>query len=754
MDSNSKRYVRLLPSDLTPVVPDSGSSAASPVTANSNHNHTQPRKRKRVGNQLACDLCRLKKTRCDGTRPSCNLCVKRAEKCVYNDKRDAAQDAMDIVELLTLAPYAEALDALRLLRSTGNHAVVLSVVTGGDKANDKRDSASQQPQLPPRAFVPQRSSLEIELMTKNPITYAPLRHISMSELEESNLLRPISAARTRKRKPEDPPLWHGEMMFVSPGRSADAAQIDNDSAAAFFRAQESTTNQSPRWNDGLCDARLKSLRIRYWTNVPIPDEAAARVISMYLETDHPLLGMFDPDQFISDLLDQKQQTCSALVVNALLYWGCQMYTAIDKSIARYTEPFCNEAERLWTAAEHHDSLLNMVGAQLLSLAFVGQGKDHKVLHFLDAALRMGTRLGLFGVPEEVAKARMQAIPESSEAAISNTAWGLFNWSIRLTIVQHRIAVLSTAGRGSAETPPTVPIPRVDMSEDSQGSSSAGVTPSDEPSQVQQIMGATFPRVCELWAMMHDVSLLYHHPKDLVQPGKLSLAFAEMKYRELLAWAENLPPQLHRSESNPHHAVILHMWFHAAILDIFRPFLRRHEGERLRLRTFSAPDRTPLAAYTASVSQLKHLIVHFRSNYEASTCTLLWHTAMTYVANAMLRDSRDPEWYQYLLLCLYGYETLRRPFRVAEAVGQGLLTMMLRDKNSNGGSPTFTSAQAHEILRHLKERGLSYRTDDESIRAPFMGDLELAQTDPAGAAVEKLAGDFEDMALFQEFTIGQ
>lgn len=112
------------------------------------------------------------------------------------------------------------------------------------------------------------------------------------------------------------------MMFFCPERSTDDAQIDNDSAAASFRAQQSPTNRSPRWNDGLCDARLKSLRVRHWTRVPIPDEAAARVISMYLETDHPLLGMFDPDRFICDLVDQHQQSCSALVVNALLYWGC------------------------------------------------------------------------------------------------------------------------------------------------------------------------------------------------------------------------------------------------------------------------------------------------------------------------------------------------------------------------------------------------------------------------------------------------
>ncbi|KAK8013763.1 hypothetical protein PG991_009356 [Apiospora marii] len=731
---DSKRYVRLLPSDFTTSAAPGPDTAlvAPPPLVRAVINET--RKRKRVGTQLACNLCRLKKTRCDGTRPSCHSCVRRSKKCVYNDKRDAAQGAVDIVELLYLAPYAEALDILRLLRTAGDASVVLSVIRGND--NDSPDSPSEHSS--PRTFVPQRSSLELELMTKNPSTYAPLRRISMSELEESNLLRPISAAR-EKTRPDDSPPWHGGMMFVIPNRSAEAAHIDNDSAAASFRAQQSAPNRSPRWNDGFCDARLKSLRVRHWTSVPIPNEAAARIISMYLETDHPLLGMFDPDSFISDLVEHREQSCSVLVVNALLYWGCQMYTAIDKSVAQYTELLCDEAERLWTVAEEHDSLLSMVGAQLLSLAFVGQGRDHKVLHFLDAAIRMGTRLGLFGVDQDVAKIRMEAIPESSRAAISNTAWGLFNWSMTY---QFSIVSLFYQQPGVAvpKLPPTVPIPKVDMAEDSPRSSEAA-TPSDKGSQVQEIMGVTFPKVCELWALMHEVSLLYHHPRDVVKSGSLSLDSAEMKYRELLAWAENLPAQLHRSDANPHHAVILHMWFHAAILDIFRPFLKRNEDENLRLRTFSAVDRTPLAAYMASVNQLKHLIVHFRSNYEASTCTLLWHTAMTYVANAMLRDSQDPEWYQYLLLCLYGYETLRRPFRVAEAIGRALLTMMLRDKK-------ITSAEAHGVLRHIEERGLSYSKHE--LRAPFMGDLELAQIDSAGAAMEKLAGDFEDMALFREF----
>lgn len=33
----------------------------------------------------ACETCRLRKTKCDGTRPSCGQCVAQNNKCVYED---------------------------------------------------------------------------------------------------------------------------------------------------------------------------------------------------------------------------------------------------------------------------------------------------------------------------------------------------------------------------------------------------------------------------------------------------------------------------------------------------------------------------------------------------------------------------------------------------------------------------------------------------------------------------------------------
>lgn len=184
-----------------------------------------------------------------------------------------------------------------------------------------------------------------------------------------------------------------------------------------------------------------------------------------------------------------------------------------------------------------------------------------------------------------------------------------------------------------------------------------------------------------------------------------------------------------------------LWFHAAILDIFRPFLRDDKAKKTRLTTFSSRRSSAEAAFKASVNQLKRLIVVYRSQYQSSAYTILWHTALIYVANAVLKDTGDPEWHFYFLHCVYGYESLRKSYRLAEAIGRALLAMTLR----NGD---ITGLEARTILQQLKQRGLDHPSGD--IRATFMGDLELALTNPGEAKVETLAGQFEDVALFQEF----
>lgn len=183
-----------------------------------------------------------------------------------------------------------------------------------------------------------------------------------------------------------------------------------------------------------------------------------------------------------------------------------------------------------------------------------------------------------------------------------------------------------------------------------------------------------------------------------------------------------------------------MWTHAALMDLLRPFTDHGSAGAERLTTFSAEDNSVITAYKASANQLKRLVLHYRTNHEASAYSILWHTGMLYLVNAMLERPRDPDWHTYFLLCIYGYENLRRPYLISEALAKSLLAMTLRKTDMSG-------EEARRILAEIEQGGLE-RVQEE-IRAPFMGDLELALRDPTNASVEMTARLFEEMALFNE-----
>lgn len=187
-----------------------------------------------------------------------------------------------------------------------------------------------------------------------------------------------------------------------------------------------------------------------------------------------------------------------------------------------------------------------------------------------------------------------------------------------------------------------------------------------------------------------------------------------------------------------------IWLHAAILDILRPFTARARSapKPLRLKTFPCKKSSPDAAYKASVNQLKRLIVVYRSNYASSTYTMLWHTALIHVANALLGDRKGPGWRFYLFFCIQCYGHLRQSYRFAEAIGRSLVSMTLQQGD-------LSAKEARHMMQQFEENRLSSPSDD--IRATFMVDLNLAMTDPEEASVERLAERFEDIALFQEFT---
>lgn len=179
-----------------------------------------------------------------------------------------------------------------------------------------------------------------------------------------------------------------------------------------------------------------------------------------------------------------------------------------------------------------------------------------------------------------------------------------------------------------------------------------------------------------------------------------------------------------------------IWFHASILQLFRPFAQ-HTVEPIIQNDFA------VAAFTASLNQLKHLAVLFRYKFACAPYAAFWHTALLHVANAVMQDTEDPQWRSYFVLCLDSYAELYSSFRIAGGIVKSLLSIALRLK-------AITVSEAHALLAQVSEKGL-HHTDIDDISASFVVDLNLVYVDRVAAQLTSLNKAFDDLALFGEFT---
>ena len=116
-------------------------------------------------------------------------------------------------------------------------------------------------------------------------------------------------------------IAHRLRSEASAARNLFQPTADGDVPQHFSDALKPRSDTDPSALN-LCDPRLKDLDIGFWTGVEISNEHASHIISLYLQTDHPLLAPFDADAFVADLVAQREDYCSAILVNALLYWSC------------------------------------------------------------------------------------------------------------------------------------------------------------------------------------------------------------------------------------------------------------------------------------------------------------------------------------------------------------------------------------------------------------------------------------------------
>ncbi|KAL1867156.1 hypothetical protein VTK73DRAFT_4318 [Phialemonium thermophilum] len=686
-----------------------------------------PKKRKTSRVRISCRNCRTKKIACDNQYPRCTACRKRDEECVYpvdeplSGANMTNEDAASVVRLLRTLPEDQAAELFRNLR-TGSAVSANTSSAASSHGTPQGGGVALPPESRPLSpgdlAPPARSSLEFEVMIRHPIAYPTLLPVELAYMTLDELLNP---------------RWSATPFGVVPPSPATAInnlrryEATEQASTPAHRRTKQPYGQSPiaEEQEPYCDPRLANLTISRWTQVPITNDLAARIVSHYLETDHPLLGFFDADLFIRDLVSEGTYFCTGLLVNALLAWACLGYSVIDPDALVLSRTFFEVAKQQWEDERHTNQLTVAASAQFLSLTAASYGNDEEATGYLNDGISIGQRMGLFGVKSEADSATMWLDNHTDWIhAASQTAWGVFGWVVTHCLQFHV---------GKITDPPFLQIP---------GSA-------NQP--LRSYLGHAFPHFCRLWTIANSFMLEYYNG-GLPAIDRASLEFAESALRELLAWADALPIELCRAGDIEHTTVLLHITFHTIVLDLMRPFLHDSNPD-IRLSDFQSSQSSPEAMYLASVNQLKRLVVLCWNHFPRAAYSFLSHQSLLYLANAMLRDpspqpglrrtDSDAERRLYFHLCLSNYLQLCPIYRVTTTIVRGLLSMAVRKK-------IMTVEEALDFSRRLDESSRTHGISDHP-KASLILDLDLAVTDPGAAQVDTLADTFDELTLFGEFT---
>ncbi|KAI1075383.1 hypothetical protein F5B20DRAFT_387400 [Whalleya microplaca] len=658
----SDSYRRLLPAPTPP-----GSSKGS-ISNSSIGKEGGPPVKKRSVSKAACNNCRAKKIRCDGERPACAACSGAGVECNFvtanpnetpfmalkrevESLRRTTADMLELYDLLGSAPDEVCLIILRRLKSTANPSRAandVSVVLAAIK-REFQDGPIRPVELSNRQLMgnlipqAQQHPCEFELMMRYSTTYTIFIPLEIAFVNLADLLRPFIS--------EQPKLPLNIPGDYSQGNTPKTAMSDSTPigtiAPTFSKSVSRQGDSEPiRSVHTLSDGRLERINIQKWTNVPIANDLAARLISLYLEIDHPWCPVFDADLFLDDCLQEKTRFCSRVLVSALLSWACQCYASIQPEAAPLAVAFEKEAEDLWAVERRNNTLTAAAASQLLSNAASSRGRDVFSRECLEDGIQMGKRMGLFGVDSKDASALTWLDHHQDWLKFAcHTSWGVFICACIRSLHLHRAEI---------ENPPLLPMPGDSFETHGEFDQSRART------LVSTNVGEIFRAMCELNLIVHDIVWTYFGKGDVVPAERATIEFAEQAYQRLFELAASLPLDLARGKNNQHATLMLHVYFHCTVMELSWPFLLEPSSKTVEVQSMKA---APKDIHAASVNQLKRLALIHRIDINQVCSATLWHIALLYLANAMLCESTrsknvyNPEFRFYFMLCIAGYQNM-------------------------------------------------------------------------------------------------
>ena len=226
-----------------------------------------------------------------------------------NEKLTTSLEALgELVDRLKYMPEDVAKVMLQRLRATSDPSRSLQLIKGYMPGSCLSEHTTLRSISPPR-----HPGTEFELLMRYPMTFP--KTVPLEENAFSRSPR-VSPGRIPQLEP-----WPDSRDSAKP---LSIPICENQMPVCDF---QSSTKRGPNQTGpelATCywDSRLDDLNITFWTTVPVTSQFAAGAISLYLETDQPITGLFDAHIFVGDLVDCKLQFCSPFLVSSLLSFAC------------------------------------------------------------------------------------------------------------------------------------------------------------------------------------------------------------------------------------------------------------------------------------------------------------------------------------------------------------------------------------------------------------------------------------------------
>lgn len=334
---------------------------------------------------------------------------------------------------------------------------------------------------------------------------------------------------------------------------------------------------------GTQDPSLSQPGADSWTTITSDNALVEHLLALYFCWEYPTFASLSKEHFLEDFRFGRRRNCSSLLVNSMLAVGCRFST---QGVTR-TDPdnsntsgdhFFAEAVKLLNEQEDKYRVTTVQALGLMSIREASAGRSSMALFYSGQSIRLAIEMGLHS-DDHIANGDDD---NSQRTVRSATFWGAFALDQCWSLSTGRIPAFSQIAK---LTPPPLIVDTIEASpwipytDDGDGLSGArwqqqltgaAGAPMErnctQPSNVRSV----YKTFCELSEIVHDSLYLYYSPGSQLTAKRL-LAI----YGRYLNWYDAIPSALRLGHNFTPAVLFCHMYYHYAILLLFRPFIKLH-----------------------------------------------------------------------------------------------------------------------------------------------------------------------------------